>query len=231
MTDGPLHSPSRRRFLGAAAGTTATIAAAGCLSSLGGGSPSNRIDPVEPSEPREGSPGEFYYFLEEHGIEVEELLREDDELLLTYRSEAETVSDSNEEITIVYEIYKQALIQRGSEIEFLYSEISNPFDGQALGWGIDTEWIHQHDSGEADEGLDANESATADAGNETEGNETAGNETADGGFDSDAFTLWNKILNTKVYEEDVEAVEDDQNPEEPPEEDVDLDENETESDD
>lgn len=214
MTDDPPHALSRRRLLGAAAGTAATVATAGCLSSLVGTSPSaTEIEPVEPSEPREGSPGEFYFFLEEHEIKVDELLREDNELFLTYRTDAETVEESNEEITIVYEIYKQALIHRDSPVEYLYAEIANPFDEQALGWGIDTEWVHEYDSEDPDD-----ESAVdAD-------NETAGNETASSSSDSNQLALWNMILNTKVYEEDVEAVGDDeQDSEDIPDEDVDID--------
>ena len=199
--------PSRRQFLGVTAGTVATVATAGCLGALAGGSSgATRIEPEEPSEPREGSPGEFYYFLEENGIAVDELLRDDDDLYLTYRSEAETVEESNEEIAIVYEVYKQALIQRGSSIEFLYAEIANPFDGQALGWGIDTEWIHRFD------GADGNDSTeeTAIADDVSSGNESTaptdadGNETATDGVDMGQFTLWNNIMNSKVYEDDLE---------------------------
>ncbi|WP_440771038.1 hypothetical protein [Natronorubrum sp. DTA28] len=206
MTDDP-PTLSRRGLLGAAAGTAAMAATAGCLSSLvGTSSAATEIEPVEPSEPREGSPGEFYFFLEEHDIEVDELLRENDELYLTYRTDAETVSESNEEITVVYEIYKQALIHRDSPIEYLYAEIANPFDEQALGWGINTEWVHEYDSSDAD----ADSSIDAD-------NQTSS------GANSDHFTLWNLILNTKVYEDDLEDGDDEQDPEDMPDEDVDLD--------
>lgn len=205
MPTDPSNVPSRRRFLGVAAGTVATVATAGCLGALAGGSSGmTRIEPEEPSEPREGSPGEFYYFLEENDVAVDELLRDGDELYLTYRSGAETVEESNEEITIVYEVYKRALIQRGSSVEFLYAEISNPFDGQARGWGINTEWIHKYDDLEGDDSSD--ESSIADdvesePGNES--NESAGNETG-GGIDMSTVTLWNNIMNSKVYESDLE---------------------------
>lgn len=179
---------SRRRFLA----TTATVTAAGLAGCTGS---TGQITPQEPSEPREGSPEEFYYFLEDNGIAVEELAREDDELYLTYDSEAETVEKSDEEIMVIYEVYKLALIHRGSEIEFLYTELEDPFDGQALGWGIDSEWVHRFDSeeGEGDE-TDANESTNSSVGNESEG------------LDMDQVTLWSNIMNTKVYEDDVEAV-------------------------
>ncbi|MDG5758806.1 hypothetical protein QA600_05570 [Natronococcus sp. A-GB1] len=181
-------TPSRRRFLTTAATVTAA-GLAGCTGSTG------QITPQEPSEPREGSPEEFYYFLEDNGVAVEELTREDDELFLTYDSEAETIDESDEEIMVIYEVYKLALIHRGSEIEYLYSEIADPFEEQALGWGIDTEWVHRFDDEEGDE-TDANEST----------NSSVGNESAEEELDMDQVTLWSNIMNTKVYEEDVEAV-------------------------
>ena len=206
MPTDPSSRPSRRRFLGVAAGTAATVATAGCVSSLAGGSSGpTRIEPEEPSEPREGSPAEFYYFLEENGIEVDELLRDGDELYLTYRSAAETVEESNGEITIVYEVYKQALIQRDSSVEFLYAEISNPFDGQALGWGINTEWIRKYDDPDGNDASD--ESSIADDVDSEPGNDSSesdGNETTADGIDMGQITLWNNIMNSKVYESDLD---------------------------
>jgi hypothetical protein len=104
---------------------------------------------------------------------------------------------------VVYEVYKQALIHRGSEIEFLYSEISNPFDGQVLGWGINSEWVHEFDG--EDQGEFGNETAT----NETPTDQTPDNdliETDTEGVDTEMVTLWSNIVNTKVYEADIEAV-------------------------
>lgn len=191
---------SRRRLLATAA-ATATVGTAGCLGSLLG--QSGQIQPEEPSEPREGSPEEFYYFLEDNGIAVEELAREENELYLTYESEAEDVEASDEEIMVIYEVYKRALIRRGSAVEFLYSEVANPFDGQALGWGIDTEWVTRFDAEgneTASDGSVANETTNASADNGTGGNESGQ------GIDMNRVTLWSNIMNTKVYEDDVEAV-------------------------
>lgn len=71
--------------------------------------------------------------------------------MLLYEFDAETVEESDEEILVVYEAYRQALIQRGSEIEFLYCKITNPFDRQGHGWGVDTKWAHRYDSDGSDE--------------------------------------------------------------------------------
>ena len=191
-------TPSRRQFLGAAAGTAAAVATAGCLDSvLGASTAATEIEPEEPSDDREGTPEEFYYFLEANGIAVDELLEDDDELYLTYESDAETVDDSDGEIMVIYEVYKQALIHRGSEIEFLYAEISNPIEEQALGWGIDTEWVHEFDT---EDGESDDDEPVSDA----DGNETADNETDDAGIDMNQVTLWNNIMNSKVYAEDLE---------------------------
>ncbi len=193
--------PSRRHFLGAAAGTVAAVATAGCLGSLVGTSSATEIEPEAPSEPREGSPEEFYYFLEENGIEVTELLYDDDELYLTYRSEAETVEESDDEIMTAYQVYRQALIHRGSDVEFLYTEIENPFDGQAHGWGINSEWIHDYDAaytdGEVDD--DGDEDVEVDAGNETPDDE---NVTEADDDDMGAIIIWTNIMNSKVYDDD-----------------------------
>jgi len=86
-----MENGSRRRFLGATA-AAAVGATAGCLDAvLGAGS--GEISPEEPSEPREGTAGEFYYLLEENDLEVESLVRDGPELFLTYRSAAEDVED------------------------------------------------------------------------------------------------------------------------------------------
>ncbi|QSX00288.1 twin-arginine translocation signal domain-containing protein [Haloterrigena alkaliphila] len=192
-------SPSRRQFLGAAAGTVATVATAGCLGSLVGASSTNRIEPEEPSEPRKGSPGEFYYFLEENGIEVTELLEEDDKLYLTYRSEAETVEESDEEIMIVFQVYRQALIHRGSSIEFLYTEIANPFDGQAHGWGINSTWIHELDGEMQEDGTSAEDPDDVDAENESMDSDANANDTTGDEVDMAEVMLWSNIMNSKVY--------------------------------
>ena len=211
MTKTFADAPSRRRFLAGALGTAAIAATAGCLDSVLSSSGATPIEPEEPTEPREGTPEEFYYFLEANGIEVDELTRDGDDLLLTYRSEATDVDDSDAEIVVIYEVYKQALVLRGSEVEFLYTEISNPFDGQALGWGIDSDWVHQYDSEEAedetDDGGDSDDLEEGDVEDsppgESEGD--TGEETHDGdeAEDMNQIMLWNSIMNTKVYEEDL----------------------------
>lgn len=194
MVDDSAPVPSRRQFLGAA-GTAVAATTAGCLGSLVGSSSARQIEPEEPPDEREGTPEEFYYFLEENGIDVTELLEEDDELYLTYSSEAETVEGSDEEIMTVYQVYRQALIERGSDIEMLLSEIENPFEEQAHGWGIDTDWIREAglDDGDDDpDDVDGNE--TPDDGDEDEDE-----------MDMGEVMVWSNIVNSKVYGEDDEG--------------------------
>lgn len=183
---------SRRNLL-AATGAIGLSATAGCLGVLGSESDDTQIEPAEPPIEREGTPAEFYYFLEQNGIGVEKLEREDDDLYLTYRSGAETTRQSNDEIVVVYEVYKQALIQRGSDVDYLYTEIADPFDGQAHGWGINTEWIRDYDS--------------QDAGSDNESATDGGNESESGTPDSDTISLWNMIENSKVYGDDGEGAD------------------------
>lgn len=150
--DGAGRGRRSRRSLLRGAGALGIAATAGCFDTALGGSSRQEIEPVEPSEPREGTPGEFYYFLEANGIAVDSLYRNGSDLELTYRSEAETVEESNDEIGIVYQVFAQALVLRGSDVEKLLAEIVDTFDEQADGWGINAEWVEQLESGEIDEG-------------------------------------------------------------------------------
>lgn len=183
MTDHDFRtSNSTRRHLLAGVAGGGLTAIAGCLSSSDDESGGATIEPAEPPIEREGTPPEFYYFLEENDIAVSSLEREGDVLSLTYESEAETVPESNDEIGIVYQVYRSGLILRGSDVEYLECEIANPFDEQAHNWAIDTEWIHEYD-GADDDG---------------EGDTDSENESADGG-NSEARTLWQLIQQTKSY--------------------------------
>ncbi|WP_254861899.1 hypothetical protein [Halovivax gelatinilyticus] len=47
-------------------------------------------------------------------------------------------------------MYKQALIERGSEITSLSATVADPFYGQPHSWMIDTDWIHEYDSPDAE---------------------------------------------------------------------------------
>ena len=148
----PSESDLSRRSLLGAAGTAAIGAGVGCLDGVLSSDPGRqRIEPTEPSEPREGTPGEFYYLLEANGITVESLHRDGDDLVLVYRSDAETLEESEAEIGIIYQVYRQALVQRGSDVEQLIAEVADPFDEQAEGWGLQTEWIERLERGELSE--------------------------------------------------------------------------------
>lgn len=148
------HTFSRRAAL-AGVGTVSLGAVAGCLGSIPGLDDSSGQQPVEPEDPGENpdaTPGEFYHLVEEHDIVVDELYHTPDEnrLDLFYDSSAETVAESDEEIAIIYQAYRE-LIDHGSPLENLYTEIVEPFDEQAKGWGIKTKWVTQYLDDEADE--------------------------------------------------------------------------------
>ncbi|ELZ11993.1 hypothetical protein C479_06092 [Halovivax asiaticus JCM 14624] len=170
---------SRRHLLaGVAGGGLAAIA--GCLSSSDDDSEGTTIEPAEPPIEREGTPPEFYYFLEENGIEVSSLERDADVLSLTYESDAATVTESNDEIGIVYQVYRSGLILRGSDVEYLECKIANPFAKQAHSWAIDTEWIHEYDGADDEDDTNSENESTSD-------------------MDSDVRTLWALIQRTKTY--------------------------------
>ncbi|AHG01151.1 hypothetical protein HALLA_18170 [Halostagnicola larsenii XH-48] len=189
---------SRRSAL-AGVGTLSLGAVAGCLGSIPGleGSAGQQlVEPEDPGENPDATPGEFYHLIEEHDIVVDELYHDPDEnrLDLFYDSSAGTIAESNEEIVVIYQAY-QELIDHGSSLENLYTEIVEPFDEQATGWGVKTEWVTQYLDDEIDEnqlwgtimqskayedgdepgGEASNESdPSADDGSDTDGNETSG---------------------------------------------------------
>ncbi len=157
---------SRRQAL-ATAGTLSLGATAGCLDAvpfIG----DSRV-PVEPEEPADYSnesdefnesddgpvatPEEFYYLLEDNGIIVEELYydEDDNDLILFYRSEAENHDESDDEIGLIYLVFRDGLIGRGATINHLYTEVSGGFDGQVEGWGVNSEWAENDLAGEYDE--------------------------------------------------------------------------------
>ncbi|MDJ1432146.1 hypothetical protein [Halostagnicola sp. A-GB9-2] len=138
---------SRREAL-ATAGTLSLGAVAGCLSSVPGleGNGQELVEPTDPGDDPDGTPEEFHYWLEDNGIAVDELYldQDDNSLHLFYESTAEEEIESNDEIVIIMQVYTDGLIEHGSDIENLFTEIRGGFDGQAEGWGIQTEWADQY---------------------------------------------------------------------------------------
>jgi cobalamin biosynthesis protein CobT len=235
-SDVPAASSSRRRFLGTAV-ATGMAATAGCVGSLLDTSDSNEIEPEAPSEPRKGTPGEFYTLVERNDIPVESLRWDGSDLVLQYDSSASSESESTTEIEVITTVYNENLVKNDAEVDMLYAEVTNPFDGQAYSWGVKTEWCKQYntavadseggdtETGSDDDGSTDAESDTeeSDGSNETEsddnstdttesdGNSTDttdndGNSTEDGtsSVDRAAMVLMSNVLNTRVYDDDVE---------------------------
>lgn len=143
-------SATRRRAL-AALGSVSLGLTAGCLGSVPGvGGNRVRVQPEDPGDDPSATPGEFYFLLDENGITVDELYHdtEDDALVLFYESSAETSRESDEEIGLIYRVFSEGIVDRGSTIEHLYTEVVNGFDGQVTGWGVESEWANAHLSGE-----------------------------------------------------------------------------------
>ncbi|WP_235920755.1 hypothetical protein [Natronorubrum halalkaliphilum] len=139
-------STSRRRAL-AAVGTFALGATAGCLDSVQGiGSSRVEVTPEDPGDDPEATPNEFHFLLEKNGITVDELYHdtEDDDLILFYESAAETGGESDDEIALIYRVFSEGLIDRGSDVNHLYTEVVDRFDGQVEGWAVNAEWAEEH---------------------------------------------------------------------------------------
>lgn len=218
---------SRRRLVGSAA-TLAVSATAGCLDSLSGSSddgatPSSNttsvdrdigefgeIEPAELGDTREGTPGEFYALLERNGIEVDSMVRNGNELEFSYYSDAEEEEESIAEIQLITTVYNENLVKNGTDLEICYAEIVGPFDGQAIGWAVRTEWCEQYNGGEFVEDGDADNATDGDGVNETEVDEA--NETdndretqvigADGSMEGQMLMM--NVLNTRAFEDDLE---------------------------
>ncbi|OVE85240.1 hypothetical protein B2G88_11680 [Natronolimnobius baerhuensis] len=141
---------SRRHAL-AGAGTFALGVTAGCLDSIAsvtGGQTS--VDPEPTGDEPTGTPGEFYTYLERNDIVVEELYHNPSEntLSLFYESSATDAVESDEEIGLIFQVYMSGLLEGGSDIEALYTEVVDGFDGQVVGWGIQSEWVELFQEGE-----------------------------------------------------------------------------------
>ncbi len=204
--------PSRRELLGSVTAVGA-IATAGCLDSVLGtaGSNENEIEPVEPSEPRKGTPGEFYTLVERNDVPVESLRWDGSDLVLAYESGAETESESTREIEIVTTVYNENLVKNDADVGMLYAEITNPFDGQAHGWGVKTEWCERYNeavaAAEGGDESDDNATETADTGSDggdgsTTDNDSSGSEREPSA--TAAMVLMSNVLNSRVYDEDLE---------------------------
>lgn len=129
------------------------------------------VEPEDDADEQPATAGEFYFLLEENEITVDELYKdtESNDLILFYESDAETPAESDEEIALIYHVFKEGLIARGLDVNYLYTEIvpESRFDGQTGGWAVNSQWAERHVAGEVD-----------------------------------SLAVWNKIADTKVYDED-----------------------------
>ncbi|SDR38536.1 hypothetical protein [Natronobacterium texcoconense] len=141
----------RRQAL-SAIGTLSLATTAGCLGSLDLGGGREEIVPEEPDDDPDATPGEFYHLLEANGIDVDVMqldpeYRIEDEvskaLFLFYNSNADDFEESDSEIWTIYEAFKE-LVDHGSDIEYLITEVQDGFDEQVDGWSINAAWVEQH---------------------------------------------------------------------------------------
>lgn len=193
---------TRRNAL-AAVGSLSLGLTAGCLDTVQSiGQSRVSVDPVDPADDPEATPGEFHFLLEKNDITVDELYHDtdDDDLILFYGSDAETATESDDEIALIYRVFSEGLIDRGSDVNYLYTEVSDRFDGQVEGWAVNAEWAEQDLSGDAsdlevwnaiaqtkvyeDGDGDADNGTDTDPDNETDEVEL-GDETSDGDSDDD----------------------------------------------
>ena len=146
-------TPSRRQTL-AAVGSLSLGLTAGCLDSVRSirylGQTRVPVEPEDPEDDPKATPGEFHFLLEKNDITVDELYHdtEANDLILFYESDAETKSETDNEIALIYRVFSEGLIARGSDINHLYTEVVDPYEGQTHGWGVNADWARQHQNGE-----------------------------------------------------------------------------------
>ncbi|MCU4924839.1 hypothetical protein OB905_02420 [Halobacteria archaeon AArc-dxtr1] len=144
-----------RRTALTAAGSLSLASLAGCAGSIPfvGGDRVEITEKEEPGDDPDGSPEEFYYMLEDNDIVVDELYHDtgDDDYILFYESQAEDREESDDEIALIYLIFRDGLVDRGSPVNHVYTEVLDRYDGQVEGWGINSQWAEEDLAGEASE--------------------------------------------------------------------------------
>ncbi|TYT61635.1 hypothetical protein [Natrialba swarupiae] len=142
---------SRRQTLGAVGSLTLSLTA-GCLGVL---PDDTRVaaEPEAPGDDPQATAGEFHHLLEDNGITVDELYHdtEDDDLVLFYESDATNREESDEEIGLIYVVYRDGIVAEGGSFDHLYTEVGDRFEGQVEGWGANSRWAQRDLDGEIGE--------------------------------------------------------------------------------
>ncbi|NGM70164.1 hypothetical protein G6M89_14295 [Natronolimnobius sp. AArcel1] len=205
-----------RRHALAAVGLVSLSTTAGCVDSVASitGNQAS-VEPESPGDDPDGTPGEFYYLLEQNDISVDELYHDTEEntLSLFYESDAEDEVESDDEIGIIYQVYSGGLLERGSDVQALYTEVVDGFDGQTTGWGIETEWIELLEDGEIDENQlwSAIVESKAYEDDDADGEDSDGNTTVDSTPEAETDTDGDGDGNgDDIGDDDAEATTDDE---------------------
>lgn len=145
---------SRRRAL-STVGTLSLVGTAGCLDALNLGTDREEITPEPPGDEPDGTPGEFYYLLEDideleieiDSVQIDREYHVDGDvyeaLFLFYRSNAEDFDESDSEIMTIYQAFRE-LVDHGTEIDLLITDVQDGFEGQVDGWSVNAAWAEQH---------------------------------------------------------------------------------------
>ncbi|WP_049897033.1 hypothetical protein [Natrialba chahannaoensis] len=186
--------------------TTAAVGlTAGCLDSIRHiGQTRVPVDPEDPGDDPDATPGEFYHLLEENDIAVNELYHdtEDDDWILFYESAASDAVESDDEIALIYRVFSEGLVDRGAEVNHLYTEVEDRFDGQVEGWAVSAQWAQEHLDGEASDIELWNAIAGTKQYEDGEG-------PGDGGNESDESTTGSDEESDETAEDDESSAEDD----------------------
>jgi hypothetical protein len=124
-------------LVGGVVGVGATLATGG-----------NQIQKKQPNNDGKGTLGELRWILEEeHGLRVSSMVRNDETVEVTYRSNAESRGESREEIGMVISSYGLILAADGPTEE-LAATIEDRFEDQAMSYRVQADWVEQWRAGE-----------------------------------------------------------------------------------
>jgi hypothetical protein len=124
-------------LVGGVVGVGATLATGG-----------NQIRKKQPNNDGKGTLGELRWILEEeHGLRVSSMVRNDETVEVTYRSNAESRGESREEIGMVISSYGLILAADGPTEE-LAATIEDRFEDQAMSYRVQAEWVKEWRAGE-----------------------------------------------------------------------------------
>ncbi|WP_224333870.1 hypothetical protein [Haloprofundus halobius] len=133
---------SRRKLLGGFGAAVAGGSAVGLL----GAHANQRERPVETAEPNadgESTPGELRWLLVDADIDVEEMVRRGDDLVVRYASAASSIDEHNQELVEVTSQYVTH-VEHDGEGARLVAEVDERFEEPQTSYHVTADWVRSY---------------------------------------------------------------------------------------